>query len=271
MDAGHPARSATSRVAPEAAERQRQARRRWWPPPPRSVTVRTFPRERRPRERRPRGRRRPAGATARRGPSRGPTARPATAAPSPRRCRSRRRQTPVHRRQRRPVPGRGRRRLRQRPPVGPQERHRPAGVHPHAEVLLVHRPVVPPAQQHEVRERRLPAVGPVPDVVRIAAPGRAAREAALPVARGQRAAQRGRDGPRPADRACSQLSGVRCGPGSGAGGLRPSRWLQPIPMDAVTEAATIPAAARTVARSVISPRRQSYTHPFRQPSPYRTG
>ena len=46
MDAGHPARSATSRVAPEAAERQRQARRRWWPPPPRSVTVRTFPRER---------------------------------------------------------------------------------------------------------------------------------------------------------------------------------------------------------------------------------
>ena len=110
----------------------------------------------------------------------------------------RRRQPSVHRRQRPPVPGRSRRCLRQRPPVGSQERHPAAGIHLQTEAVLVHCPVVPPAQQDEVRQRRLPVVGPVLDVMSIAAPGRAAREAALPVARRQRPPQRGGDGPRPA-------------------------------------------------------------------------
>ena len=94
-------------------------------PPPLAVRVPTFPRKRRRPVPPP-----PAGATARRWPSRGPALSP----PPRRRLRVDNdpggRQPSVHRFERWPAPAGGRRRLRQRPPVRPQERHLAAGVHP---------------------------------------------------------------------------------------------------------------------------------------------
>ena len=58
--------------------------------------------------------------------------------------------------------------------------------------------MVPPAQPHQVRELRRPAVRPVFHVVRVAAPGLAAREPAAPVARFRRPPKRRRHRPRPA-------------------------------------------------------------------------
>ena len=59
---------------------------------------------------------------------------------------------------------------------------------------------MPPAKLHQVVEPGRAAVRPVPDVMRIAPPGRAAREAAAPIPRHERAAQRRRDRARlPAD------------------------------------------------------------------------
>ena len=57
-----------------------------------------------------------------------------------------------------------------------------------AESAFVHRAVMTSAQQHEVVEARGAAIGPVFDVVGVASAGRAAREAASGVARGQGAA-----------------------------------------------------------------------------------
>ena len=51
-----------------------------------------------------------------------------------------------------------------------------------------------PAQKHQILEAGRAAVDPVLDVVRVAAAGRAAREAATPVARLQRPPDRGRNG-----------------------------------------------------------------------------
>ena len=62
----------------------------------------------------------------------------------------------------------------------------------------MHGPVMAPAQQHQVRQRCLPAVRPVAHVVRIAPGCPAAGEAAVPVAGGQRAPQGRRDGARAA-------------------------------------------------------------------------
>ncbi len=56
-------------------------------------------------------------------------------------------------------------------------------------------PMVPAAEQHEVVEPGRPAVGPVPDMVNVAAPRVAAGEPALTVPRLQRPPQRRRDGP----------------------------------------------------------------------------
>ena len=57
------------------------------------------------------------------------------------------------------------------------------------------RPMVPAAEQHEVVEPGRTAVGPVPDVVGVAAPRIAAGEPALAVPRQQRPPERRRDGP----------------------------------------------------------------------------
>ena len=106
----------------------------------------------------------------------------------------RRRQAVVRRAERRSRPcGRGRRR-RQRPPVWPLEVRVAGGVESDAEALLVHRAVVAPAKQHEVVEGSPPAVGPVRNVMSIAATVAAAREPALPVAGRQRPAEGGRHG-----------------------------------------------------------------------------
>ena len=53
-------------------------------------------------------------------------------------------------------------------PSGRTNRGLARGIEPDPEPLLVHGPVMAPAQQHQVRQRRLPAVRPVVDVVRIA-------------------------------------------------------------------------------------------------------
>ena len=153
-----------------------------------------------------------ADATARSSPSRDPAAlrsTPAVAAPRPDRD-PRRRQPRVHRRQRRPRPARRLRNLRQRPAVGPREADRARVVKLHLQAAFVHRPVMPPAKLHQVVEPGRAAVRPVPDVVRIAPPGRAAREAATPIPRRERTAQRRRDRARlPAD--AEHLSGGAVG------------------------------------------------------------
>ena len=96
----------------------------------------------------------------------------------------------------------GQRRLRQRRrarnhPAAAREEHRltvPVERHPHP--ALVHEPVMPPAQQHRVGQTRLPAVGPVPDMMRLGEPAPAARVPAAPVPLLQRPAEVRRDGPR---------------------------------------------------------------------------
>ena len=63
----------------------------------------------------------------------------------------------------------------------------------HLEAPLVQQPVVVRAQQHEVLQARLPAVRPVPDMMRVQPPRvRAPRKAAGPVASGERPAHRRR-------------------------------------------------------------------------------
>ena len=105
----------------------------------------------------------------------------------------RRRQPRVHRRQRRARPARWFRNFRQRPSVRPREADRARGVERHPQSAFVRRPMMPPAELHQVVEPGRPTVRPVPNVVCIAPPGRAAREAAASISRGERAAQRRRD------------------------------------------------------------------------------
>ena len=52
--------------------------------------------------------------------------------------------------------------------------------------LLVDRPMMPPAQQREIRQRRGPALGPVPDVMALRDAHAAAREPTAAVAMLQR-------------------------------------------------------------------------------------
>lgn len=95
---------------------------------------------------------------------------------------------------------RQRRRLLDPPPIRPVEPHLTVGEELHTESLLVHRAVMLPAQLDQVFEPRLAAVGPVLDVVALAAARVAAGKAAGAVAVVEGAAQGGRDRPRaPAD------------------------------------------------------------------------
>jgi hypothetical protein len=93
---------------------------------------------------------------------------------------------------------RGRRRdLGQGPAVRPPEPEGPVGLSRHGVALLVDRAVVPATEQHEVRERGRAALRPVADVMPLAEPEPAAREAAAPVPVVERAPQRRGDRPGP--------------------------------------------------------------------------
>ena len=84
-------------------------------------------------------------------------------------------------------------------PSGRRNRNCPVGVSYHLKALFVHRAVVEPTAENQVLQPGLPAVGPVHDVVGVAAAGVAAGELALAaIAVQQGAAQGGRDRPRPA-------------------------------------------------------------------------
>ena len=114
------------------------------------------------------------------------------------------------RRQRPTRPLRRRRRVRQRTAVRPNEGHVSGRIQGDPEPLLVNRPVVPPAKEDEIVERRRPAVGPVPDVVNIDADASsstrlcraAARRSASAGRRGRAPPARAR-GPRPARGRCA--------------------------------------------------------------------
>jgi len=73
------------------------------------------------------------------------------------------------------------RHLRQRAPVRPPEPERVVRPALDPIALLVHRPVMPAAQQREVRERRRAPVGPVVEVMALAEADATAREAAAAV------------------------------------------------------------------------------------------
>jgi hypothetical protein len=89
---------------------------------------------------------------------------------------------------------RQRRRLRERPAVGSIEARITAGRQLHRESLLVHRAMVAAAEQQRVGEAGGAAIGPGLDVVGVAQPPAAGREAAASVAMLESAAQGGRDG-----------------------------------------------------------------------------
>ena len=72
----------------------------------------------------------------------------------------------------------GRRHLGQGPAVRPSELERPVGRPRDLVALLVHRAVVPPAEQREVRERRRAALRPVLEMMPLSEPHPAPREAA---------------------------------------------------------------------------------------------
>ena len=62
-----------------------------------------------------------------------------------------------------------------------EELHGAISTDPHLKAAFVQKTVVPAAKKHQVRELRLTAIGPVVDVMSIAVPGSAAREAATSV------------------------------------------------------------------------------------------
>jgi hypothetical protein len=76
---------------------------------------------------------------------------------------------------------RGRRHLGERPTIRALELEGPVGLTRHLIALLVHRAVVPPAEQREVRERRGPALRPVVEMMPLGDANPAAREAAAPI------------------------------------------------------------------------------------------
>jgi hypothetical protein len=73
------------------------------------------------------------------------------------------------------------RRLGQRAAVRPPELERPVGPARHLKTLLVHRAVMPAAEQREIREGRGPAMGPVMEVMPLSDANAAARQPAAPV------------------------------------------------------------------------------------------
>jgi hypothetical protein len=77
--------------------------------------------------------------------------------------------------------GSRRRHLRQRAAVRPPEPEGPVGPPRDLETLLVHGPVMPAAEQREVRQRRRAPVRPVAEMMPLAIAHAAAREAAAPV------------------------------------------------------------------------------------------
>ena len=80
----------------------------------------------------------------------------------------------------------------------------------------MHRAVVTPTEQHQVVERRPAPVGPMLDVMGVAAAVAAAGEATLPVADRQRPAECGREGARAAADVEDFGGGpVGCGDGQG--------------------------------------------------------
>ncbi len=91
------------------------------------------------------------------------------------------------------------RHLGQRPAIRPPEAQRSVGPARDLVALLVHGPVVPAAEQREIRERCQTAVRPVPEMMPLAEADPAAGEAAPPVPRVERPPQgrRNRPGPGP--------------------------------------------------------------------------
>jgi hypothetical protein len=84
---------------------------------------------------------------------------------------------------------RGRRRhLRQRPAIRPPESQRPVRPARDLITLLVHGPMMPTAEQREVRERGGPAVRPVAEMMTLPEADTTAGEAATPVPMVERSA-----------------------------------------------------------------------------------
>jgi hypothetical protein len=93
---------------------------------------------------------------------------------------------------------RGRRRhLRQRPAIRPPESQRPVRPARDLIALLVHGPMMPAAEQREVRERCRPAVRPVAKMMPLPKADAATGEAATPVPMVERSPQSGGNRPRP--------------------------------------------------------------------------
>src|SRR5206468_9491519 len=93
---------------------------------------------------------------------------------------------------------RGRRRnIRKRPTIRSSEQERTARLTLDSIALLVHGPVVPPAQKREIRERSGPTSSPVPEMMPLTEGHATPREAATPVPMLQSSAQGGRYRPRP--------------------------------------------------------------------------
>jgi hypothetical protein len=72
--------------------------------------------------------------------------------------------------------------LGQEPPVRSAKSQRAVGLSIDLKAFLVDRPVVPAAEQREVRERGGAALSPMPDVMPVAEPRAAPREAAAAIA-----------------------------------------------------------------------------------------
>ncbi len=91
----------------------------------------------------------------------------------------------------------GGRHLRERAAVGSPELERPVRPARDLVALLVHRAVMPAAEQREIRELRRAALRPVVEMMGLNDPHAAPGKAAGPVSMQERAAQGGRNGPGP--------------------------------------------------------------------------
>jgi hypothetical protein len=90
-----------------------------------------------------------------------------------------------------------RRHLRQRPAIRPPEPQHPVRPTRDLVALLVHGPVMPSAEQREIRERCRPAVRPVAEMMPLPKADAAAGEAATPVPMVERPSQGGGNRPCP--------------------------------------------------------------------------
>jgi hypothetical protein len=90
-----------------------------------------------------------------------------------------------------------RRHLKQSPTIRPPESQRPVRPARDLVTLLMHGPVMPAAEQREIRERCRPAVRPVTEMMPLPETHTAAREAATPIPMVERSPQGGRNRPRP--------------------------------------------------------------------------